>query len=1267
MTRSRIIAGKAVILIEAQDLVDKTLKRTQANLNKFANGIGNLGENLFRTGFFGAIGSGVLVSGFVKFDDAMRTLRVNLDLFGKTAKQVESVMKPLEDRIRSLAKTTPFSPTQVAGAATSLAKGGFSPTQIVDSLQAVLDLARATNTELEFTADFIVRTLTTYNISTAKASEVASQLVNATRKGTLGIEDLEAAMRYSSGTADTLGVSLQKMLAIFTVLSNRGLVGSIAGTSTNTAFSQLVKKAEDLAALGKIELVTGIREDGKEAIDVIKSLQNLFRYADTLPFTKQQTLFQDVFNLRGARSVSALRNAIENVNELTKSISESGDEARQASTIIDEGLGGALRRLLSTAQNLSTTLSKRTQATLIGISNAVKALVESLTRLSIASPDLTTLVILSPGILLGAGVGFIALAKSLRLAAAATGALLTVYRPLARLITSGTGAQIAFLSQTFKSNKIPSTAFKPVKLPKSSPAAGLTYGGPPPGTSNTASRILAAEAKLQETINKNIAQEAEARTKAAATITAARQNKLRGVELEVQAERVLAKAEQDRTAQLANYTKQQQNATKAVTVQKAVLDQNTRSIAANVKSRKDNLTALRQTESFQKSINSLNQEAYEIDQKLAKTRISQDPKGGLREIPNLPTAELKRLTADRERIAFQIFRLQQEQQKLNARPDSDFSSRQRQLNLERVTALRKLEQAEKVAINLRKDRIQIEDEYIKKITRGQDLLLEANRNKTAATVGAQSFLETRGQAAAATSRQKRVIQTQADELAALTAKARQEAAEKFATKRPTVKANFLEFGGGVLRGFRTTSVGLFNFGKSLLHVLNIVRRFTFTFGGFFTILEGIILFGDRIPGVATVLERFGLAFTNAFRAVGNIAKFAAGPIALLRASLAAFTQDRGDLGIKGLVNGMKLLAAIVKNQLYVAWLRFKQSLGTVYGILAQIATGIGAVFNGVITAVGSAISTMVGTLGQQFGSIVRLFGLDGKGLTFDQGAGGLGNFIRELSILLSNLPLLLADVFERLISKFDTFILDFETMLRNILAPWVGRDNRDRLLNPNAVNQLTPGKQDLLAKQLQQLNEDPRTKADREAGRFKRAFQEGLDAGIISKEFSSLKDQYLPASEALKIQREIVRDVRLGEIETQRKANTERINKAFSNLSLPNIGKDISSALARSQALATQGFIGAQRIAAELGKKVIEAAKAPSNFDQTITPARQIQQAKQIGLTIGASLVGSAQSTRGNLIRFNKVEEEQLKTLKSIDANIQKGLRNDGAILSFTK
>lgn len=451
MSRSRIIAGKAVIIIEAQDKLDKSLKSIRANLHRLANTAGAVGDQLFKTGFLGAIGSGVAINQFVKFDDILRTLRVNLDLFGKSAQEVDRTMRPLEETIRRLAKTTPFSPSQVGEAAIGLAKGGFSPQQIMDSLQGVLDLSRATRTDLAFTSNFVVRTMSTFQLSTQQTSEVVSQLVRATRKGVLGIDDLEAAMRYASGTADTLGVSLPRLLSFFTYISNRGLVGSIGGTSLNTAFSNLVKKADELEKVMGVNLVSAIRKDGREAIDVFQTLANLFDYTSRLPIAQQVSTFQDIFNLRGARPVAAIRtiDSIRQIFDLSQQISNAGDEARVAAEIMDQGLGGSIRRLVSAVQDLGIALGETASGPLMAIIHGLTDLVNKINELAKTNPLTSAMIILSPAALLGAGAGFIALSKVLRIAAVAAGGFRAAYSPVMGLLTKGTAAQVSGITSLF--------------------------------------------------------------------------------------------------------------------------------------------------------------------------------------------------------------------------------------------------------------------------------------------------------------------------------------------------------------------------------------------------------------------------------------------------------------------------------------------------------------------------------------------------------------------------------------------------------------------------------------------------------------------------------------------------------------------------------------------------------------------------------------------------------------------------------------------------
>lgn len=1270
MTRSRIIAGKAVILIEAQDLVDKTLKKTQTNLNKFANNIGNVGENLFRTGFFGAIGSGALVSGFVKFDDAMRTLKVNLDVFGQSAEKVTAVMKPLEERIRSLAKATPFSPTQVAEAATNLAKGGFNAKQIIDSLQSVLDLARATRTELDFTAEFMVRTLTTYGISTERAADVASQLVNATRKGTLGIDDLEAAMRYSSGTADTLGVSLQKMLALFTILSNRGLVGSIAGTSTNTAFSQLVKKAEDLAALGKIDLVVGKRADGREALDVISSLQNLFKYADTLDFTKQQTLFQDVFNLRGARSVSAIRKQLDAVNELAEAISNSGDRARKQSEEIDAGLGGALRRLLSTVQNLSTTLSEDTQQALIAISNIIKKLVENITALSVANPALTTLVILSPGILLAAGVGLIALSKAMRVTAAAAGGLLAVYRPLANLISKGTSGQLSGLSAAFANKKtVPSAAFKPLKLPKPTVAATLNSqlgGASGTGEISLNRKVLEAEAKLQDVINASLLKEATARKQLSQVVQEGRQARARSAKLQVLAENTLAKAERNRSQLAAIFTVQQRKAN--AELEKA---------AALIKTNKERITALQREEKVRIATGRAELALQRARNKLAS--LEQDRESVRRSLikPTSTREELEALAFREKGLTREIAEARRGLTKI--RPTISpvvVSSKALDAIKEQVRLLREVNQLEQKSLTIRTNLAAVENNYIKQLTKGQDLLLKSNVAKKAAKAVNESFGTRREELDKLTATQRQAISRQAEEVAQATARARNAALAKVGgsglnAKGPSVFSTIVDSGKDAIVGLRRIGFNFLGFGKTILSVLNAVRRGLFaTFsGGLLTVIEGLFLFGDRLPGISTVLDRFAQAFSNAFKAIGNISTFAAGPLALFKASIEAFSQDRSQLGMQGLIKGMSLLASIVKNQLYLAWLRFKQSLGTVWGLIREIGVGLSAVFSSIVLSIGSIISSSIGTIGSAFSGVLKSLGFGKDGFTFEGGIEGLSQFVKQFSLLVANIPIGLASAFEVLLSKLDIFVLDIGQTLRIVLSNFITEIKAvltSILIPINEVLKLQTGGlvnfdkavNSLLA--IKSLNSDTRSLDPKVLARLTKKEQE---------EIVKFTGTNIDSTQASKFERNILKNLRLRELEEQRQVNIKNINKSFDTIKLPKLDGQIQTVINESQRLYQEGLISAQQLVSRLQQVIPTPQTTPANFDQTITPtnnvAKKLQEARLTGLAIADAIVGSAASTRGNTLKFNKIDVDQLSVLKSIDANIQKGLKNEGVLPAF--
>lgn len=456
MSRPRIIAGKAVIVVEAQNRVEQTFRKIRTNLHRMSNSLQSVGSNLGQKGILGSIASGLLFRQYAKFDDLMLELQVKLGFLDKMGTKQEMVMGRLEKRIRSLGRSTSFTSQQIASAAVELAKGSLSPREIENSLRAVLDLARGTKAALDDAGRLFVRTMRTFNLNSTQATEVVSQFVRATRFGTLNIEDLELALRYSSGTAATLEQNLAPILAIFAELSNKGLAGSIGGTSLNTAMANLVKKMQDLAAA--YPGFRAIYRDG--SLDLLGTFRELFKITSKLSAVEQIQVFQDVFNLRGARAVAGIRD-IQNIIKMADSISMAGDEARKASQIMDSGLGGKGRIALSAIQDLILGIGEASQRYLIPFLNIIRSLVNELNRLVQINPELTALIAFSPAILLASGAAFLTLGKALRLVASSMTALLAVGAPVTRMLAGLTATQLAGI----------------VKAPKNLAKAGVAYKG----------------------------------------------------------------------------------------------------------------------------------------------------------------------------------------------------------------------------------------------------------------------------------------------------------------------------------------------------------------------------------------------------------------------------------------------------------------------------------------------------------------------------------------------------------------------------------------------------------------------------------------------------------------------------------------------------------------------------------------------------------------------------------------------------------------------
>ena len=406
--RPDILAGKAVILVNIEDQIDKQLRGIRTKLRRFSNSLGDIGGDLFRGGSVSILGALFPVKEFIDFQDQLLFVQTKL-------RATDMEMLGLESTIRNLGKSTSFTSSQVAEAATVLAQAGFTLGETQKALLPVLDLARAGRVELETASNLLVQAIQSFALPIDQATEVASKLITAVRKGPLTVVDLGESFKYASGLAAELNVDLNDVLASLALLSRSGTRGTLAGTQVNKALQALATESD------KLSRVLGISFQDED----FSSLQNVFikfgAALEPLSRVERVSALTEIGSIRGARALAPLIRKLEQYDDILKEITLSQDEARTSADKLDSRLGGVYRRALSAAQEFLLAAGGTSEGPLTKFGEGLRKAFNELSALSTANPELLQTLFLLPPIALAAGTAFLTLSFALnKLASAMT-------------------------------------------------------------------------------------------------------------------------------------------------------------------------------------------------------------------------------------------------------------------------------------------------------------------------------------------------------------------------------------------------------------------------------------------------------------------------------------------------------------------------------------------------------------------------------------------------------------------------------------------------------------------------------------------------------------------------------------------------------------------------------------------------------------------------------------------------------------------------------
>lgn len=267
----------------------------------------------------------------------------------------------LKQQARDLGASTAFSATEVGAGQTFLARAGFTPEAIRSSMQDILNLALANNTDLARTADIASNISSAFKINPeveGNITRVADVLSGTAARANVNLEMLGQTMKYLGGAED-LKFSLEQAATMSGLLGNIGIQGSQAGTALRAMMNRLsapVGKGAD--AIDELQII--IADANGNMRDLPDILRDINKATREMGSVQRKATLTHIFGEEAGSGMSELVSqmsggSLDKLLEQLKNVQ--GENAGMAKTLADN-IGGDLKGMRSAWEEIGISVTE---------------------------------------------------------------------------------------------------------------------------------------------------------------------------------------------------------------------------------------------------------------------------------------------------------------------------------------------------------------------------------------------------------------------------------------------------------------------------------------------------------------------------------------------------------------------------------------------------------------------------------------------------------------------------------------------------------------------------------------------------------------------------------------------------------------------------------------------------------------------------------------------------------------------------------------------
>ena len=378
---ANIRAGRAYVEVTAEtSKLKKSLDAAQSRLKDFGRACQGLGRDMMALGGALSLPFALAEKSFAGFDDRMRLVQA---VTSSTGEEFDALVKTAQ----RLGRETSFTAQEVADAMTGLGRMGFDPSEITAAIEHVLNLSRATGTDLSESADIAANSLRIFGMEAGKMSHVADILTATANGSAQTLTDLFEGLKMAGPPAAAAGENISELCASLGIMANMGIKGSLAGTALRKAYVQFAD----------VKVQNVLRDVGVEAVDAngnLKKMAVIMRdvaeATAKMPTAERLSFMKDVFGVRGMMSGLSLAGNIEELDKFLARLRDVSGQADETARAMDRGIGGSFRLFRSAVEGTMNAVGEALSSTLQPMVARITAAINTFTKWVEANRGLVT-------------------------------------------------------------------------------------------------------------------------------------------------------------------------------------------------------------------------------------------------------------------------------------------------------------------------------------------------------------------------------------------------------------------------------------------------------------------------------------------------------------------------------------------------------------------------------------------------------------------------------------------------------------------------------------------------------------------------------------------------------------------------------------------------------------------------------------------------------------------------------------------------------------